>query len=653
MTSDLLTLTYLLSANPHFTCALKVVVQHEINCFFDLPIFTYIVNDKWDKFGYRMHVNRVLANAFFVAITTFALDHRARSLRRTLFHTNADWDETDGMIHCFMFFECPASSELPIQITFDVCLYILGIPYLLIQVARNRRFKMTDLDPNGDLDWSLNEIFFFLYKNLTSMIGALIVGFLIGAIVDRCRNGTDNFFRSDPVEGAAEGDHFTELRCLSLVTLFMYCNLLHLLLPFESIGPVLITIWRMLMGDVTKWIVIYFFLLMGFSQAVIIGVQDVVMKHPEIESDLKLGTTGLQISTATLNTMDCVKYYLFVTLGDVSQPIVWVAGRYTTYIWILHVIFLVLSTLLLLNLIIAMMGETYAREKTNEGAAMWWMMKAARVLDYETQLSYAQRAHLRTGIDPFTAGREKETLPYYRVEVTEAEEDEDVAVGRATKCRTFEDLHKVINQRFERVDARQRRFMDEQIDYFECLEDRHSKTSKKVDLLLEKFNIPVPMSLDVENMDHPNSGRHESLHSGPVSPHAHHASHHHDHHARRDHSPHHTTHNTQHKPHQGNHNPIAHFMTSSNGIMPHLPMDPPRYIVANTLNSVTRVSTIREAHEEATSAAPALSWFPPREGGGEDLESGGAATPAETPQRPRPCSLKPLPAVSTLTLFTE
>ena len=45
------------------------------------------------------------------------------------------------------------------------------------------------------------------------------------------------------------------------------------------------------------------------------------------------------------------------------------------------------STLLLFNLIIAMMGETYHREKTNAGAAMWWMIREMQVLDWEKQLT--------------------------------------------------------------------------------------------------------------------------------------------------------------------------------------------------------------------------------------------------------------------------
>jgi hypothetical protein len=129
-----------------------------------------------------MHLRRLFWYTFFVITTTFALDHRARSMRRTAFH-------------------------------------------------------LTD-EPE-------NELLFFFYKNLTAALCILIAGFLLGAMVDRTRNGWDHWFDSDPAEGRSNTAGFAELPCLSVVTLLMYCNLLHLLLPFKTIGPVLITVWRM------------------------------------------------------------------------------------------------------------------------------------------------------------------------------------------------------------------------------------------------------------------------------------------------------------------------------------------------------------------------------------------------------------------------
>ena len=132
------------------------------------------------------------------------------------------------------------------------------------------------------------------------------------------------------------------------------------------------------MGDVVRWIVVYAFLLMAFSQAIIIAVQDTAIFQPDLEQILEQGVNGISISKTSLNTLDFVKYYVLVTLGEVSQPAVWHAGQSNSYIWVMHIVFLILSTLLLLNLIIAMMGETYAREKSNEGAAMWSVVHVCR-----------------------------------------------------------------------------------------------------------------------------------------------------------------------------------------------------------------------------------------------------------------------------------
>jgi len=189
-----------------------------------------------------MHLRRLFWYTFFVITTTFALDHRARSMRRTAFHLT---DEPEGSIICFMYFLCPKESQRGIQISFDIILYIIGIPFLLKQAWRHARFSIHDFDPNGDLDFSLNELLFFFYKNLTAALCVLIAGFLLGAMVDRTRNGWDHWFDSDPAEGRSNTAGFAELPCLSVVTLLMYCNLLHLLLPFKTIGPVLITVWRM------------------------------------------------------------------------------------------------------------------------------------------------------------------------------------------------------------------------------------------------------------------------------------------------------------------------------------------------------------------------------------------------------------------------
>ena len=173
----------------------------------------------------------------------------------------------------------------------------------------------------------------------------------------------------------------------------MWCNLLHFLLFSRVIGPVLITIWRMMASDVLKWVLIYGCLLLGFSQAMSLVIQDTAIKEGR-DSELvevllfeRYGVQGLNMTKMSQSNLEFLKYYILVTLGEVSQPAVITAGQDQILAWILHIVFLFMSTLLLFNLIIAMMGDTYSRGKTNEIAAMWWMMKASQVLYYEAQLT--------------------------------------------------------------------------------------------------------------------------------------------------------------------------------------------------------------------------------------------------------------------------
>ena len=476
-----------LHSDPNFRGALEIVVHHEIYSFFDVPIFKYLIDDKWAKFARKLHIQRVLLYTFFVMVTTFALDHRARSIRREAFSLQ---DEPESEIYCFMFWTCPRSSEMPIQICFDVSLYILGMPYMLIQAWRNRRISLHDFDPNSDLDLSMTELMFFIYKNLHSILCISTVALLAGAITDRTRDGINNFMDASVGKDTERG--FTELQALSLVTLIQYCNLLHLMLPFEFLGRVLIIIWRMLLGNVAKWVWIYALLLLGFSQAVLIAVQDAVILDPtRVQANstmldrLDTGPAGINIASSSLNTFDFVKYYILATVGDVSQASVWEIG--ITYIWVIHVLFLLLSTVLLLNLIIAMMSETYAAEVSNEGAAMWWMLKAYRVLDLERQLSREHQIEYRSGEDPFTSTTHKEMVPYYHVVVSTQDEEENPRIQNqnpngSSDVRSLHDLSKKIDTRLRYLDKNS-------MERIEIVEQHLMDLSGKFDSLLTAINV--------------------------------------------------------------------------------------------------------------------------------------------------------------------
>ena len=153
-----------------------------------------------------------------------------------------------------------------------------------------------------------------------------------------------------------------------------------------------------------------------------------------------------------------------------------------------------LSTQLMLNLIIAMMGETYAREKTNEGLAMWWMMKAACVLDYERHLSRDKRIAHRSGIDPFTSGQDRETVPFFRVDISEVAQAglDGEKYGEELRIDTLSQLRNAIDARFHRVDARQRSMIESLVETQSLLQD-------KVDAMLTRLHVKSPVASYVKS----------------------------------------------------------------------------------------------------------------------------------------------------------
>jgi hypothetical protein len=93
---------------------------------------------------------------------------------------------------------------------------------------------------------------------------------------------------------------------------------------------------------------------------------------------------------------DRVRAYIFVMLGDVNTNDVNNLATNQLDLTFLHVTYTFLASLLLQSLLVAMMSETYSRERENEGFAMWWMYHAGVVLCHERQLERWNKAgHLR------------------------------------------------------------------------------------------------------------------------------------------------------------------------------------------------------------------------------------------------------------------
>ena len=56
-----------------------------------------------------------------------------------------------------------------------------------------------------------------------------------------------------------------EINLLALASLLLFTNMLLVLLPFQYIGALIITVYKMLIGDITRFLVVYLLLFFGFS----------------------------------------------------------------------------------------------------------------------------------------------------------------------------------------------------------------------------------------------------------------------------------------------------------------------------------------------------------------------------------------------------
>jgi hypothetical protein len=120
---------------------------------------------------------------------------------------------------------------------------------------------------------------------------------------------------------------------------------------------------------------------------------------------------------------DRVRAYIFVMLGDVNTNDVNNLATNQLDLTFLHVTYTFLASLLLQSLLVAMMSETYSRERENEGFAMWWMYHAGVVLCHERHFKKMfKKKHLRHRLgesgDLHPGQGNPESLPFFDISVS-------------------------------------------------------------------------------------------------------------------------------------------------------------------------------------------------------------------------------------------
>ncbi|UJR09267.1 hypothetical protein I4U23_013512 [Adineta vaga] len=138
-------------------------------------------------------------------------------------------------------------------------------------------------------------------------------------------------------------------------------------MPFRFTGPFVIMIYKMLFNDVLRFCIIYTIFLAGFSQSFFVLFNE-------------NGFHGY---------MTTIKQCFLGLLGDFDLDF-YIEGTHPFISVSLLIFYVVVVTILLLNLLVAMMGDTYADVK--KSAKKLWHLERARIaLDVENNMSANER----------------------------------------------------------------------------------------------------------------------------------------------------------------------------------------------------------------------------------------------------------------------
>jgi hypothetical protein len=149
---------------------------------------------------------------------------------------------------------------------------------------------------------------------------------------------------------------------------------------------------------------------------------------------------------------DQARAYIYVMLGNVVVPELITTGLDQNDVTILHTIYTLLATLMLQSLIVAMMGNTYARESEHQGLAMWWMNHASVVLRYERNLREKKRQKYRFGTDNSPGSDHPACRPFFNVVVGHDNDTAD-SLSKVKKHITTQDMLKNVNGSFAQLDS--------------------------------------------------------------------------------------------------------------------------------------------------------------------------------------------------------
>uniref|UniRef100_A0A8I3P1M8 Transient receptor potential cation channel subfamily V member 1 n=2 Tax=Canis lupus familiaris TaxID=9615 RepID=A0A8I3P1M8_CANLF len=297
-----------------------------------------LLQDKWDRF-----VKRIFYFNFFIYC-----------LYMIIFTTAAYYRPVDGLVPLRKHCKCS-----PFRLSWDLTLSI----YLQIQYFLQRRPSLKTLFVD-----SYSEMLFFVQSLF--MLGTVVLYFC----------------------------HHKEYVASMVFSLAMgWTNMLYYTRGFQQMGIYAVMIEKMILRDLCRFMFVYLVFLFGFSTAVVTLIEDGKNNSVPTESTLhRWRGPGCRPPDSSYNSLysTCLELFKFtIGMGDLEFTENY---DFKAVFIILLLAYVILTYILLLNMLIALMGET-VNKIAQESKNIWKLQRAITILDTEKSFLKCMRKAFRSG----------------------------------------------------------------------------------------------------------------------------------------------------------------------------------------------------------------------------------------------------------------
>ncbi|KAE9080291.1 hypothetical protein PF005_g22856 [Phytophthora fragariae] len=188
----------------------------------------------------------------------------------------------------------------------------------------------------------------------------------------------------------------------AVALIFAWFYVFFFLLGFRTTGPFVIMILRMIANDVVRFFLVYSAVLIGFSQAIY------------VVHDGRVGPQALFVRMRTLLVMGFT--------GEVNYDDNYGSGgRMNAFTQVLVLCYVILVMIILMNLLIAMMGNTYS-EVLEESEQRWFAERANIMASIDNQCPAEWNHQTRKSFAIPLQSRSGEEMLYLEMEVKKLDE---------------------------------------------------------------------------------------------------------------------------------------------------------------------------------------------------------------------------------------